>query len=205
MSYILLVLVFLIFVACVATTYSEGMWSNAISLINIVTAGLLAVNFYEPLARWVEGMNDWTKSCTYIWDFLSLWALFCLCMLIFRILTDSLSRVKVRFLKIADRIGGIILSALIGWVMICFFMMTLHTAPLSRNFLFEGFQPGENMVLGMAPDKNFLGFVNLVSKGVYARSELNEFDPQQHFIKTYETRRSNLEEHIKSTNSLRTK
>ena len=185
-----------------ATTYSEGMWSNAITLINIVTAGLLAVNFFEPLAR---KLSDWQPSYGYLWDFISLWALFCVFMLIFRILTDTLSRVKVRFLKIADRIGSGVLSALIGWVMICFIMLTLHTAPLSKTFLFDGFQPQESMILGLAPDRKFLGFVQMTSKGVYARSTENPFDPSNKFITTYETRRSNLEDHIKSTNSLLTK
>ena len=64
---------FVILFACVAMCYAEGMWSNAIRLINVVTAGLLAVNFFEPLARWLDGMQP---SYTYLWDYLSLWALF---------------------------------------------------------------------------------------------------------------------------------
>lgn len=201
MSSILPILLILIFLACVATNYGEGMWSNAINLINIVTAGLLAVNFFEPLARWLD---EWQPSFTYVWDFLSLWALFGVFMLIFRLLTDSISRVKVRFLKIADRIGSGVLSSLIGWVMVCFVLMTMHTAPMSRTFMFDGFNPGEKMLFGMAaPDRQWLGFVQQTSKGVFSRMNERPFDPGSRFINTYETRRSIIEKHIENTNKLR--
>lgn len=190
----------LIFLAVVATNYTEGMWSNAINLVNVVTAALLAVNFFEPLARTLDG---WQPTFTYVCDFISIWALFCVFMLIFRLLTDSISRVKVRFLKIADRIGSGILSALLAWVVVCFAMMTLHTAPMSRTFLFDGFQPKEKMVLGMAPDRQWLGFAKGRSEGVYSRMEERPFDPGSKFISTYEQRRSDIEVHIESTNKLR--
>ena len=92
-------LLFLIFFACVAMSYNEGMWTNAIRLINVVTAALLAVNYFEPVAQWLD---DWEPSYTYIWDFLALWALFAIFMSILRELTDRISRVQVRFLKLAD-------------------------------------------------------------------------------------------------------
>ncbi len=202
MSWLLPFLMLLIMFAVVATSYNEGMWSNAIKLINVVTAALLATNYFEPLARWLDG---WQPTYTYLWDFLSLWLLFSLFMLIFRLLTDTLSRVKVRFLKIADRIGSGILSVWIGWVMICFTLMTLHTAPLSKNFLFEGFKTGteERMFLGLAPDRCWLGFVQQMSQKAFARSTPKVFDPNADFMPKYATRRANLEEHIAKTNALR--
>ena len=46
-------LMIIILFASVAMLYNDGMWSNAIRLINVVTAALLAMNFYEPLAELV--------------------------------------------------------------------------------------------------------------------------------------------------------
>lgn len=202
MGWLLPFIMLLIMFAVVATSYGEGMWSNAIKLINVVTAALLATNYFEPLARWLDG---WQPSYTYLWDFLSLWFLFSFFMLIFRLLTDTLSRVKVRFLKIADRIGSGILSVWIGWVMICFTLMTLHTAPLSKNFLFGGFKTGteERMMLGLAPDRLWLGFMQQMSQKAFARSTPRGFDPNADFMPKYATRRANLEDHIASTNTLR--
>jgi hypothetical protein len=167
MSAILTILMLVILLACVATTYAEGTWSNAVRLINVVTAAILAINFFEPVARWLDSMMP---SFTFLWDFIAIWGLFGLFTTIFRELTDRISRVQVKFLKVADRIGSSILALWIGWVMVCFTITTLHTAPLARTFLFDNFQPEESMILGRAPDRQLLGFVQKLSLGAYARS-----------------------------------
>lgn len=210
-----------IFFACVACLFTEGMWSNAIRLINVVTAALLATNLFEPLAAWLDG---WQPSYTYVWDFLALWFLFGLFMVLFRLVTDFLSRVKVRFLKLADRIGSVILSMLVGWVMVCFTTMTLHTAPLARTSFGGGFVPEKDMLHYVAPDRIWLGFVQKLSQGAFSRPALPKdfrdepawqqeepptrtFDPRAEFLPKYATRRANLEAHMSkpTTKSLRVK
>jgi len=201
MSILFPVLLFVIFIGCVATLYTEGMWGNAIRLINVVTAALLATNYWEPLAT---RLDNWNHSYTYYWDFLALWGLFAVFMVIFRVATDFASRVKVRFLKIADQIGGGLFAAWIGWVMVCFATMTLHTAPLAKNFMWGGFQPEQRMFMGLAPDRKWLGFMQKVSRGAFCRSatpaeweqEKYVFDPRAQFMPKYATRRANLEAHI---------
>ena len=196
-------LLFVIFIACVAFLYTEGMWGNAIRLINIVTAALLATNFYEPLAEYLDQQSP---SYTYFWDFLSLWGLFVVFMIVFRLLTDRASRVKVRFLKIADQVGSLVLAVLIGWVMICFTATTMHTAPLARNFMFGGFQPEKRMFMGLAPDRQWLNFMRSRSRGGFCRfateaewkQEKYVFDPYGQFRPKYAERRSKLEELAKS-------
>ena len=49
---------------------NSGLWSNTITLVNVLTAGLLATNYFEPLADFFEGRNS---SFTYVWDFLAIW------------------------------------------------------------------------------------------------------------------------------------
>jgi uncharacterized membrane protein required for colicin V production len=203
MATIFPVTMLLILFAVVATCFSEGIWSNAVRLVNVVMAGLLAMNFFEPLARWLD---DWDKSYTYLWDFLALWGLFAIFVLIFREITDRVSRVKVRFLKVADRVGGVLLSVIVGWVVVCFTMTTLHTAPLGRNFMWEAFSSDtqERMLFGTGPDRQWLGFTRNLSTAAFSRTgEFNEFDPKNDFMQKYATRRSQLEEHIKKTDSLR--
>ena len=117
MTAILPALLFVIFVACVAWLYTDGMWGNAVRLVNVVTAGLLAMTFFEPAAEFMEG---WLPSFTFTLDFLALWGTFALTLVVFRLITDRVSRVKVRFMKIVDRIGSGILAACVGWVLVCF-------------------------------------------------------------------------------------
>jgi uncharacterized membrane protein required for colicin V production len=202
--YITLLMLLILF-ACVATLYADGLWSNAIRLINVVTAALLAMNYFEPLAN---KLDKWQPTYTYLWDFVSLWLLFAVINMVLRLLTDSLSRVKVRFLKIVDRIGSALLSLWIAWVMVCFTLMTLHTAPLPRNFMGKdsGFKAEERMVGGMAPDRQWLGFTQQMSRGPYARSSGGEnsmFDPQAVFMPKYTTRRNDLERQVQSSHTIR--
>jgi len=202
------VLLGLIFVGCVACLYTEGMWGNALRLINVVTAGLLAVNFFEPLAG---RLDRWQPTFTVLWDFLALWGLFALFVALFRLLTDRVSKVKVRFLKLADQIGSGVLACWIGWVMVCFTAMSLHTAPLAENFLFGGFQPQERMFMGLAPDRAWLGFVKRTSQGQFCRSASKEewdqekyvFDPHEDFKTKYTVRREMFERYVLETGSLR--
>ncbi len=168
MTIILPILMLLLIFAVVATCFNEGIWSNLVRLINIITAGLLAMTFFEPLARALDG---WQPSYTYLWDFLSLWGLFAVFLLVFREITDRVSHVRVRFLKVADRIGSVVLAIWIGYVMVCFTMMTLHTAPLSRNFLWGGFSTDSQarMFFGITPpDRDWLGFTQKMLTGAFA-------------------------------------
>jgi uncharacterized membrane protein required for colicin V production len=217
MSVLLPILLLLILAICVAFTLHEGMWSNALRLVNLVTAGLIAMNFFEPLADFLE--DQVAPSWSYFWDFLALWLIFCVSLLLLRFLTDyTISRVKVRFLTIIDHWGGIVFGVLCGWFMVCFVTASLHTAPLARNFLFEGFKlPPEKNLFGLAPDVQWLGFVHYVSEGVYCRglseSEMRNgqygprealavFDPDK-FIDRYARRRDAVET-LAGAGSLRT-
>jgi uncharacterized membrane protein required for colicin V production len=201
-------LLFLVFGACVACLYAEGLWSNAIRLINVVTAALLATDFWEPAAGFLD--DKW-HSFAYFWDFLALWGLFALLMVVFRVATDFLSRVKVRFLSLADRIGSALLAMWIGWVMVCFTATTLHTAPLAREFLFGSFQAESRASSRWSPEVMWLGFVQQASSGSFCRSATPEerkqdkyvFDPRGEFMPRYATRRAMLESHVQATGSLR--
>ncbi len=200
-----------IIAACAGTLYPEGLWSNAVRLVNVIFAALLAVNFWEPLARWAEQMEP---TFTFFWDFLCLWGLFCVFLVIFRLLTDFISRVKLRFRKIVDRIGSAFLSLWVGYVMVCFTMFTLHTAPLAERFMGGGFQPGENNFFFLAPDLQWAGFVQKMSLGPFCRTLTDEelsqygpaaeesekhlavFDRQGDFVPKYAARRRWVEEYL---------
>ncbi len=209
MTIFLPLLLAIIFLAVWVCVFTEGMWGNAIRLINVTTAGLLATNFFEPVADWMEGMMP---SYTYMCDFIALWGLFAVLIIVFRLATDNLSKVKVRFLKLADKIGSGVLAAWVGWVVVSFALMSLHTAPLAKNFMAEGFQSGESMFFGFAPDQQWLSFMRRVSLGSFARSdtvpgknERRAFNTNHDFIRNYEIRRTNLESHVTANDTVRVK
>jgi len=194
-----------ILLACVASLFNDGLWSNAVRLINVIMAALLAMNFFEPLAK---ALDDWNSSYTFVWDFLSLWGLFALFSIILKVLTDKLSQVKVKFLKIVDQIGSVILALWIGWVMVCFTLVTLHTAPLSRDFAGFATKSDERMFLNFAPDRLWLAFTQKQSLGCYGHSPTNEpdkyvFDPAGKFMPTYAFRRAKCEAKNKKNDTFR--
>ncbi|MEX0939501.1 MAG: CvpA family protein [Pirellulales bacterium] len=183
--------------ASVAMLIREGFWSNTITLFNTVTAGLISTSTWELLATFLdEHMPDYT----YFWDFISLWGIFIVSFVILRAITDLLSRIRVRFKMPVELIGGGVMAGAVGWVLVCFATMTLHTAPLARNYLAGNFQPTPDarMFFGLAPDQKWLGLVQSLSNNSLSAtgpggSGVNTFDPEGDFILKYAERRSNLE------------
>jgi hypothetical protein len=205
MSFLLTFLLLLLIAACIGMAYNEGIWTNAIRLINLITAALLATNFFEPLAGWLQGMMP---SATYLCDFAALWVLFIASMILLSEVTNRVSLVKVKFMKLADQIGGGIFAFWIGYVLVCFTLMTLHTAPQGRTFLFGGFDPEQRMFFRLAPDRDWLGFMQKMSLGAFsspadeAKQEQYVFDPQGEFLLKYASRRKAFEDQIASKGSM---
>ncbi len=210
-----------IFATCLAMLYQDGLWGNAVRLINVVTAALLATNYFEPAAAYLEGMQP---SYSYLWDFLALWGLFVVFLALFRAATDTISRVQVKFLKLADQIGSVLCSAWIGWVLIAFTAFSLHTAPLGREFLGGSFVPEERVEKGGA-ELYWLGFMQRVSRGQFCRGlsesevaantyasqqeerpgeeDLAVFDRTGELLPKYATRRARLQSHVENTGTIR--
>jgi hypothetical protein len=198
-----------ILLGCIGFLYAEGTWSNAIRLMNVLVAALLATAYFEPLADWLDG---WQPTYTYCWDFLALWIIFCVAVVVLRAATDWISRVNVRFLNIADQVGSVVFAALVGWVMMAFTLTTLHTAPLGKTFFFGGFSSHEAMFLGMSPDAQWLGFVEHMSSGPLCRSASEQEWQQKkfvfcrqttNFVDNYLARRKGVDDHAKRTGSVR--
>jgi hypothetical protein len=193
------ILLFVVFVAVFASLMNSGLWSNTITLVNVITAALIATNYYEPVADWLDRQEP---SLTYIWDLTAIWLLFGFAMVGLRAVTDYMSQVKVRFFMPVEKAGGILMAIWVAWMVVCFTTMTLHTAPLARHFM--GFQrePTSKMLFGLAPDRLWLAWVHKESKGALARfSGAAPFDAQGDFIVRYSNRRGDYEKNLTLTAS----
>ena len=195
-----LIFLAIIFV-CMAMLIGDGLWSNLIAFVNVLFAAPLATTLFEPAAAWLDSM---APSFTYLIDILALWGIFAMAMIVLRLATNTVSRVRVRFHYLIDRIGGIVMALWTSWILVGFAMMTLHTAPLARNFMGGVFyaspEPVESqMFLGLAaPDRQWLAFVHMVSKPKWlghggGDPNTPTFDPQGEFIIKYAARRSAFE------------
>ena len=185
------IVVLIIFAGCFASMYNNGLWSNTLMLVNLLTSGLLAFNYFEPLAEWLEKQQP---SLNYVWDFVSVWMIFIVAMVVLRAATDYTSNIKVRFFLPVDRACGIVLALWVSWVMVSFTTATMHTAPLARNFM--GFQPApeDRMLGGFSPDRQWLAWVRRESMGSLCRlGELSPFDRNADFVLRYGKRREEFE------------
>jgi hypothetical protein len=186
-----------IFAICIAFVFNEGLWGACIMFCNVLMAAVLATNLFEPVAGRLESMMS---GYTYFCDFLALWICFTVCLTIFRLSTDFLSRHRMRFKRPVDIGGGVVFAIGVAWLMVQFTLFTFHTAPLGRNFL--GFQerPETRMFFGLAPDRDWLAFMHsLTTSSSFSRApspgdpNAHVFDPQADFILRYGQRRKDFE------------
>jgi len=223
----LTLLLFVVFIACVAMMWNEGLWGNALTLLNVTVAGLIATNYFEPLAYFFEGN---IPSYTYFCDFLALWALFVFVYGVLRTVTDLVARRKVRFRMPVEQGGRVFFALWAGWIMVGFTAMSLHLAPLPAapfggSFYPSNQPPGESTTfLGLAPDRQWLAFVQTVSRGSLARGydkgsaggrwkydphpnderfNLLAFDSRSEWILKYRDRRRTLEKYNEANQAFR--
>lgn len=193
------VFVFGIIAIIVAMTWSEGFWSNLLSWLNATFAAIIATNLFEPAANFMESQ---APSLTYFWDFIVLWVIFAFVFGALRATTDQLSTTQIRFKMPVEVAGRTIFGLLTAWVVVCFFLFSLHVAPLARTSFGKAFAvspTSSNFFL--SPDRLWLGFMQSRSKegGALSRSTPVPFDPNSEFILKYGQRRHNFENMSKMT------
>ncbi len=172
-----------------------GLWGNVIMLFNVVIAALVATNYFEPVA---EFLDKQMPTFTYFWDFVAMWLLFAAVCGVLCAFTDAMSKVRVRFKKPVEIGGGLFFGAVIGWIMICFTLFSLHASPLHTTFMGGGFNPFEPMFFGTAPDRQWGAFVAGQSTDGPLASGDEQFvfisrNPQNRsFVTSYMKRRENF-------------
>ncbi len=188
-----------IFFGCFAMLMNNGLWTNTLMLVNVLTAGLIAMNYFEPLAGFFENQEP---SLTYIWDFCAIWLVFGVAMTVLRMATDSASKLKVKFFMPVEKVGGLLMAVWVSWVLLCFTTATLHTAPLARSFLGGAFrpEPSSRLLFGADPDYIWLGWTHRESKGPFCRlGQLREFDRNGTFVLRYGEHRDAFDNQVTLT------
>jgi uncharacterized membrane protein required for colicin V production len=173
---------------CVSMTWTEGLWTNTLSALNVLFSAIIASMYYEPLATFFDSQ---APSYTYFMDFLAAWSLFCFAFLFLRTIAETLSPARVRFKLPVDKLGGGVAGLAIGWFLVMFFLFTVHVAPLNRTPFRGTFAktPTANTFFFLAPDRLWLGFLQSRSAGTLATSNPNVFDPKSEFVLKYGERR----------------
>ena len=150
----------------------EGPWGAAFALFSVIIAGLVSMNFYEPLANALEGVLGfaWREKV----DIIALLGIFSLLVFLLRMATDYLMPTYVEVHGLLWDIGRWALGAATGYAMVAIILTSLHTAPLPREF--AGFTPERANFLNMAPDRQWLAFVQYLSQKSFAAGTGQIFD-----------------------------
>jgi len=183
----LFLVLFLVLAATAALVWFQGLWSAAVTLVNMLLAMIIATSFYEPVCTAVEKIGA-AASYTYLLDFIVLWLLFAITFGILRSISDLLSPANVKFDLPVEMAGRSVLALFCGWIMVVFVAFSLQMAPLNAESPLGAFaSPHAKSFLGFAPDRMWLGFM-------YTRSRPgalggNQFDANADFPLRYHDRR----------------
>ncbi|MEZ6046640.1 MAG: CvpA family protein [Planctomycetaceae bacterium] len=174
---ILSLILLIIMGAVVWSVASEGPWGATIMFFSVLFSGLLALNYFEPVAGFLEGMMP--ESWRLHTDFLGLTGLFIIFLVLFRVVTLYLLPSYIEVHSAVYEGARWTFGGLTGYMVVGFVLLTLHTAPLPREFI--GFTPNGNNFFGAtAPDRQWLGFMQYLSEKNFSRfGEPRIFDGEE--------------------------
>lgn len=164
----------LLFVLVIASTWWFGLWSNVITLFNMLISSMLASSFYQPVAGNLIDLNSSYRS---LYDFIAVWLVFCISFIILRGMTDLLSKYRLKFDPVTELIGRSVFSIWIALVFICFSFFTLQMAPLTPGFYGRKAPAKEPSEVGTIPDKLWLAFIQSRSRGALAAGKTSKLFP----------------------------
>ena len=198
----------LCFILIVASTWWFGLWSNLITLINLLLSAMLASSIYQPVA---DKLISFNPSYKLLIDFIAVWLVFCIAFFVLRGITDTLSAYRLKFDPITELVGRSVLSIWIAAVFICFAFFTLQMAPLKPGVYKTTTEKSE---MGTLPDKMWLAFIQSRSRGALSASkaksifetynltphpddadeDIRVFDPYANFLPYYNKKRQQIAE-----------
>ena len=178
-----------------AMTVREGLWSNTITLVSIIVAGLVAFGFYSPIVVYLnEELTD--GQHTYWLDYAVIWALYCVAIIILRVMAGAASKTRMRFKHPIDPVGGPLVGFIAAWVLASFALATLHVSPMPQNAYGGNLvKPSEvaSATFYTAPDAAWLRFVERMSTpNAIGSSGTQDFDAG-YWVKMYYERRAAFE------------
>ncbi|HEY7330744.1 MAG TPA: CvpA family protein [Gemmataceae bacterium] len=128
---------FMTFIIMVAGAYAfwrQGVLPAFAMTVNILLAGLVAFNFFEPLAGQLESMVNDTFMQGYE-DSFSLVVLFSATLLFLRWASNELIHTLILYNPILQQGGAVLFGALAGYLVAGFLTCVAQTLPANEHFL----------------------------------------------------------------------
>jgi hypothetical protein len=116
----------------------EGIFTSVNMLVNVVVAGIVTFNFWEPFSTAADGFVRGTFLDGYQDLFLMI-LLFCAVMGLMRAATNNLATTQIEFPALAQQLGSAAIGLVTGYLVSGFLVCVLETLPWHQNFM--GFEP----------------------------------------------------------------
>ncbi len=173
----------------------EGLWSNTLTLINIIISGLVAFGFYSPLVVYLD--EDVTERPAHLLARFRRDLGACMrddaCHAVR--LTAAASKTRMRFKHPIDPVGGPLMGFIAAWVLAAFTLATLHTSPMPKN-AFGGrlvYSDADTASFITSPDAAWLRFVERVNPATALGSGSTDKFSAKGFVKIYTDRREKFD------------
>jgi hypothetical protein len=175
-------LIFLTLVLMVAVGYCylrEGVLTSFTMLCNVFVAGLVAFNFWEPVANLLEPLfPEWSGPGfpPFFWgyeDAFALMFIFCLTLGLLRLTTNNLAHTEVEYTLWLQRPGAVAVGVVTGYLVSGFLLCVIQTLPWSQHFMgFESASEKRNgALLIMPPDRVWLALMHRAGAYPFADSD----------------------------------
>jgi len=172
---------FLLLAGVAYANLGEGIYGALIVLVLSVIAGVIAMNFYGPIAMFLIVRHlPWAGFGRYAEAVLFL-LLYGGSLLGLRALFDHVLTERVRFPANVDRVGGVAIGLVTGIVTVGAFIFACQMMPLNKQFL--GYSR-TRAVLGFGPDAAYLNAMHHISTRVLEHSS----DPNAHMPRARDIR-----------------
>src|SRR4051794_13746610 len=109
---------------------SEGLWGSALMFFNVLFAGVIAFNFYEPLATLLATNVSFLSGFA---DMLCLMALFIVSVVLLRLTTESLAPAMVRFPTPIYHAGRFLFALAGSLVTLAIILLAFECAPVHKK------------------------------------------------------------------------
>jgi hypothetical protein len=166
--------------------WREGPLNAFAMCVNVILAGVLAFNFWEPIADLLEpAFSDMFAKGTE--DGLAMMLVFLPALMLFRWLTNSLAPTHMEFPPILYRGGAVVCGLVTGYLLAGFLVCVLQTLPLPTDFLgFGHYKPGDSPTLRkvLPPDLVWLAMMHRLSGAGLSGGE-DRFDSHSNYELRY--------------------
>ncbi len=151
---------------------SEGLWGSALMFFNIVFSGMIAFNFYEPLAKLIDSTAiNWGFS-----DTLCILGLFCISLALLRMTTETIAPAMVRFPNPVYQIGRFVFGLAGALTTVAIIILAFHAAPVHKK-IFTTVKYDSKPPFGLGIDHQWLGFFQYETGAVFTTLGSGQRDP----------------------------